>query len=150
MQSFAIHGAGPLMPDALVGLAQSAQAEGVANVSATIRGWTEGTQRFELPGESLLIALDESGEAVGVGGLTLCPHVDGAFRMRRFYVEPAWRRHGVARTLARRLLALAAQHTDTVTCNAAASAAAPLFWESMGFERSEVVGITHLWRSSHN
>jgi hypothetical protein len=35
------------------------------------------------------------------------------------------------------------EHVDTLTCNARASAAAPPFWEAMGFTPVDIAGITH-------
>lgn len=127
---------------ALDPLAAQAEREGIRNVRALVEGWRDGSLRFDGPGERLLAAVAGT-EVVGVGGLTACPHVPGALRVRRFYVAPGWRRRGVARTLARPLLDGAWTHTDLVTCNARASAAAPLFWESLGFTPVDRAGITH-------
>lgn len=92
------------------------------------------------------MAVADDGEVVGVGGLTRCPTVEGAFRVRRFYVHPAWRRRGVATALVDALLASWPPDVDLLTCNAGASAAAPVFWESMGFEPDDLPGITHVRR----
>jgi len=59
-------------------------------------------------------------------------------------VSPAARRHGIARDLATQLIDGAAHHTSKVTCNAQASAAAPPFWESLGFTPVVTDGITHV------
>lgn len=143
MASFSIDPADDLIPVGLAGLAVAAEAEGIRIVATVIDSWRAGTQRYELPGECLLAATDRSGTVVGVGGLTRCPHVASAYRVRRFYVDPQWRRYGVARALAERLIGLGFEHTDTLTCNAGASAAAVPFWETMGFVPSDRAGITH-------
>ncbi|MCP3934929.1 MAG: GNAT family N-acetyltransferase [Actinomycetia bacterium] len=143
MASFSIHPADDLIPQGLVGLAVTAEAEGIRIVTAVIDGWRNGTQRYELPGECLLAATDRTGSAVGIGGLSRCPHVAGAYRVRRFYVDPQWRHHGVARTLAKQLIDLGFDHSDTLTCNAGASDAAVPFWETMGFVPSGRAEITH-------
>lgn len=49
--------------------------------------------RFDHPGESLLAA-HHAGELVGVGGVTAEP-LAGRYRMRRFYVRPAFRHRGI-------------------------------------------------------
>ncbi len=48
----------------------------------------------------------------------------------------------VARVLAKQLIDLGFDHTDTLTCNAGASDAAVPFWETMGFVPSDRAGIT--------
>ncbi len=143
MASFSIDPADDLTPEGLVDLAAAAETEGIRIVTSVIDSWRTGTQRYELAGECLLVATSPAGYAVGVGGLTGCPHVAGAYRVRRFYVGPQWRRHGVARALAERLIALGFKHTDTLTCNAGASDAAVPFWETMDFVPLDRAGITH-------
>ena len=124
-------------------LATEAAHRGIRNVGTLRSDWASGAQRFDGVGEQLLLAWS-SGVVVGVGGLTVCPHVPGARRVRRFYVAEAARRRGVARALAERLLTIGFEHTEVITCNARASAAAPPFWESLGFEPVDVDGITHM------
>ncbi len=137
--------AGPLLPDGLASLSRHADREGIRIVSTVIERWRDGTERFDRPGESLLAALSGD-EVVGIGGITRCPQVSGALRMRRFYVAPDWRRQGVAHRLASELIAGGLQHAELLTCNAGASDAAAPFWEAMGFERVEMEGITHVRR----
>lgn len=133
------------MPDGLQLLAAEARDDGISNVQALIATWGTGTARFDGPGEALLVAVDDGvGELIGVGGLSACPHLHGALRMRRFYVATAWRRHGVATALATALLSSGFDHVDTITCNARASAAAVSFWEALGFEPTTAEGFTHV------
>lgn len=128
-------------------LADEATRHGIRNVATLRSDWASGAQRFDGVGERLLLAWSE-GRVVGVGGLTRCPHVAGAHRVRRFYVAAAARRRGVAKALAEELLAVGFEHTGTITCNARASAAAAPFWESLGFEPVDIDGITHVLRRS--
>lgn len=123
-------------------LADEAEREGIRNVRTLTERWSVGTERFDRVGENVLVAL--AGDIVGVGGLSQCPTVEGALRMRRFYVSPGWRRHGIGRALASDLIGSGLAHADLLTCNAAASDAAPPFWESMGFVPVAVDGITHV------
>lgn len=117
---------------------------GIGVVSVVIDRWLDGTQRYDAPGESLLVARSlDGGRIVAIGGLTRCPHVAGAFRVRRFYVAPGARRQGVAGTLARQLIDGATRYSTIVTCNARASDAAAPFWETLGFVPTDVEGVTH-------
>lgn len=135
----------PVMPDGLTGLEVEARSSGVRNVTMLVDRWVDGSERFDAPGELLLVARDSaSGCVIGVGGLSRCPDVAGAFRVRRFYVAERWRRRGIARTLARALIDDRSRRGDLLTCNAKASGSAAPFWESMGFERVDGIdGITH-------
>ncbi len=147
MDPFVIEDGAPKMPDGLVGLAAEARAEGIRNVSVLVSRWVARSERYEQPGESMLVARSGT-EIVGVGGLTHCPHVPGAMRVRRFYVSTAWRRLGVARALAVQIIDTGFAHSGTLTCNAGASDAAVPFWESLGFKSAEIGGITHCLKRS--
>lgn len=132
-------------------LASAAAAEDIPVVKNVIANWQDSSQRFDQPGELLLIASADVGEnatstPIGIGGLSQCPHIPGAFRVRRFYIHPAWRRLGVARAIAKRTIDHGSTHADMLTCNARASSAAAPFWESMGFLSSKRPGITHTLR----
>ena len=116
--------------------------EGIRIVSTVIDRWIDGTQRYDRPGEKLLVG--RVGERiVAVGGLAWCPNVAGALRVRRFYVSPTARRQGIAQNLARELIDDSAGHPAVLTCNAMASDAAAPFWESVGFLPVDADGITH-------
>ena len=142
MGNFTIEPAARWLPSGLDTLRGEADDEGIRIVSVVIDRWVDGTQRYDQPGEDLLVA-QRDGVVAAVGGLAWCPNVAGALRMRRFYVSPTARRKGVARELAQQLICDASSHTSVVTCNASASAAAPPFWESLGFEPVTIDGITH-------
>lgn len=142
---FEVVPAAPFLPDSVAPLANHADQESIRIVSTVLQRWRDGSERFLDVGEAILVAVNVD-EVVGIGGLSHCPHVPGALRMRRFYVAPAWRRYGVGRSIARELIKAGHAHTDLLTCNARASPAAPPFWESLGFVRAEVEGITHVHR----
>lgn len=147
MVRFTIEPATGHVPDGLDALASAATAEGIRIVSTVVARWRDGTERFDGPGERLLVAVDDAGRVVGIGGISACPTVAGALRVRRFYVDPGWRRAGVGRALAEAVIEHALAHVDLLTCNARASAAAPVFWERMGFEPVDRDGITHVRRA---
>src|SRR5690606_23406646 len=96
---FVIEPGGSHLDGGLPRLIEEAELEGIRNVRAVVDRWADGTERFDQPGEMVLVAVG-GGEPIGVGGLTRCPDVPGALRVRRFYVSPGWRRRGVARALA--------------------------------------------------
>ena len=81
-----------------------------------------------------------------MGGVTPCPSLAGANRMRRFYVRPQFRRSGVARALAGAAMQEGLQSSRILTCNAKATPVAGLFWEALGFLPSEKSGLTHLFK----
>jgi len=144
MNDISIEPADRWLPTGLDQLRREADDEGIQIVATVVDRWVEGTQRYDRPGESLLVGWRPTdGRIVAVGGLAWCPNVNGALRVRRFYVSPGSRRQGVARNLARRLIEVGTAHTAVLTCNARASPAAPPFWESLGFRPLEAIGITH-------
>jgi GNAT superfamily N-acetyltransferase len=134
------------LPDGFDALLADAVAEGVGNMARLADGWASGDQRFDHNGEALLGAL-LAGELAGVGGLSVEPAAhEPARRVRRFYVRPAFRRQGVARTLASALIQEALDQVDLLTCNAAASPAAAPFWEAQGFSPDTSGPWTHVLR----
>jgi GNAT superfamily N-acetyltransferase len=70
-----------------------------------------------------------------------------AMRMRRLYVPPEARRGGIGRNLASAMIQQGLETAGLLTCNARASAAAPVFWEAMGFVRApDGYDFTHWMR----
>ncbi|MFI4947696.1 MAG: GNAT family N-acetyltransferase [Alphaproteobacteria bacterium] len=105
--------------------------------------WADRKTRFNHEGEALLAAY-AGGVLVGVGGITLEPVVPGALRIRRFYVRAPFRRSGIGKRLATRLLEPAIRGSLVVTANAAAGSEA--FWERLGFAPDRHDGHTHILR----
>ena len=130
----------------LLRLNDLAKSENIQVVSKIISSWSDSKAFFGDRGEGLWIArTTESGEVIGVGGITICPTHPECRRVRRFYIAPHWRRRGVATALANRCIERAkSAGILTVTCHAAASTMAPRFWESIGFEPVEDSDITHV------
>ena len=130
----------------LMQLNDFAKSENINVVSKLISSWSDNKSFFGERGEGLWIArTTESGEVIGVGGITICPTFTESRRVRRFYIAPQWRRRGVATALANKCIERAkSAGVSTVTCHAAASAMAPSFWESIGFEPVADSDITHL------
>ena len=143
---FQVVPAAPFLPDRVASLAAHSDQEGIRIVSVVHERWEDESERYRGRGETILAAVGDD-EVVGIGALSQCPHVGGALRMRRFYVAPPWRRHGVARSIAQELIATGHASSDLLTCNALASGAAAPFWESVGFVRVDTEGITHVHRA---
>jgi GNAT superfamily N-acetyltransferase len=117
----------------LTDLAQDAERDGHRMVSHLISEWTDGTNRFAKPGESLYIAR-EGEQIVGVCGLNVDPYLaDPAVgRVRRLYVAVASRRSRVGTVLVDRIVADARDSFDTLRLRTRNPVAAA-FYESHGF-----------------
>ncbi|MGR4864392.1 GNAT family N-acetyltransferase [Caulobacter sp. LARHSG274] len=136
------------LPDGFDALLADAASEGVGHMARLAESWASGGQRFDRDGEALLAAL-LAGDLAGVGGLSIEPAAaEPARRVRRFYVRPAFRRQGLARTLASALIQEALDQVDLLTCNAAASPAAAPFWQAQGFSPDTSGPWTHVLRRS--
>jgi GNAT superfamily N-acetyltransferase len=122
-------------------LRAEAQAEGYRHLERLAEEWSAGTMRFDREGEVLLAARFDA-DLAGIGGLTIDPALPGALRMRRFYVGKSFRRNGIGRALAEKLLAHARASGGPVTVNAAAGS--ELFWVSLGFVSDLRNGHTHV------
>jgi GNAT superfamily N-acetyltransferase len=131
------------LPQGLDVLRREAQAEGFRFVERLATEWASGEKRFDRVGE-ILLALRVTGELAGIGGLTVDSVVAGAPRMRRFYIRPAFRRHGLGRLLAQSLLDRARASGRLVTVNAGAGS--ERFWEALGFRSAPADGHSHVLR----
>lgn len=126
-------------------MSAEATAEGVRNMALLGAEFGSAAAPYIDPGA--LFAAFADGELAGVGGVTVQAGLaEPAMRMRRLYVRPAFRRAGVARALAGAMMQQGFQTAPLLVLNAAASDAAPPFWEAMGFEPVDWAGITHAFR----
>lgn len=133
------------LPDEFAAILAEAAAEGVRNMAMLAREVGTATDPYVDPGA--LFAAWVDGDLAGVGGVTVQTGLaEPAMRMRRLYVRPAFRRAGVARALAGAMMQQGIQTAPLLVLNAAASDAAPPFWEAMGFEQADWPGITHALR----
>jgi len=134
------------LPEGLDTLVAASRAEGIRNISMLVEQWHAGEQRFDQNNAALFAAF-EHGTLAGIGGITRETGIDEpAMRVRRFYVLPQFRRSGIATSLAGACMTHGLTHCSTLTCNAQASDAAGVFWETMGFEAAELPAITHIYR----
>lgn len=143
MSEVTLQPVGRHLPGDLSVMCADASAEGFRFLERLRADWNAGSLRFDKPGEALLIARRD-GTLAGIGGMTADPHICTALRMRRFYVRPAFRRRGIAKALAKALIASAQKTGRPVTVNAG-TATAPAFWESLGFLRVPNAGHTHVF-----
>lgn len=133
------------LPDEFAAILVEAAAEGVRNMAMLATEVGSAADPYRDPGA--LFAAFVGGDLAGVGGVTVERSLaEPAMRMRRLYVRPGFRRTGVARALAGAMMQQGFQGAPLLTLNAQASAAAPPFWEAMGFERVDWPGITHASR----
>lgn len=131
------------LPEAFPTLRAQADAEGVRNMTLLAEQWAAPDNPFQDPGA--LFAAFVGRELAGIGGVTPQAGLTRpAMRMRRLYVAPAFRRHGVGRMLAAAMIQQGLQSANLLTCNARATAAAPPFWKAMGFAPApEGLGFSH-------
>lgn len=133
------------LPEGFAALRAEAAAEDFIHIERLWAEWQSGANRFTRPGEQLLAAWADS-ELAGIGGITHCHTLPDALRMRRFYIRPAFRRHGIGRMLAQALLAQALPLGKPITLHAPYPDAIR-FWEAMGFEPDDRDGHTHILRA---
>ncbi|MGV0819664.1 GNAT family N-acetyltransferase [Martelella sp. AMO21009] len=109
--------------------------------------WNEDF-RYDRNGECLMAVWYDS-RLQAIGGVSRDPVVAEATRMRRFYVHPAFRRHGAGRALANALVAHAGATSRLIFVNAGTELAAA-FWEAVGFESHNENGHTHVMAHKRN
>jgi GNAT superfamily N-acetyltransferase len=132
------------LPADIATLVPVAAAEGIGIINTLVAEWASGANRFTRPGEVLFVARID-GRIAGTGGLTCDYNFPDALRMRRFYVHPDFRRHGVASALAKRVIAEAGAHATWLTCHAGTKSGRQ-FWERMGFVPVALETHTHEMR----
>jgi GNAT superfamily N-acetyltransferase len=119
--------------DCLGALIAESQRNGHAFVRRLSEDWAAGANRFDRPGEALLIAR-LAGEIVGVCGLNVDPYAGGPAvgRVRHLYVLAAARRHGVGGDLVTAIVQAARARFDVLRLRTNNPAAARLY-ERLGF-----------------
>ena len=133
------------LPAGIDALVAESEAEGFAFLTRLVREWQSGANRFDAPGEVLLVASVE-GQLAGVCGLNVDPfagqpHVG---RIRHLYVRPPLRRHGVGEALLRAAVEHAAGHGFREIRLRTSTSDAARFYERRGFVSSELPSATHV------
>ena len=124
-------------------LEREARAEGYEFVDRTVRNWLAGRDRFDGPGAFLCGCFDGA-VLIAIGGLSRDPYLNDPLvgRLRRIYVRPAWRRHGVGMHMVEYLLAEAKRKFQVVRLRAENDHAARLY-ERLGFSPVTDPHATH-------
>lgn len=140
MPDILVQAIGGAAPD-LIALQAESVAQGFGMVRRLREDWTDGSNRFDRPGEALLGAYAE-GQLVGVGGLNVDPYLaDPAVgRLRHMYVLDSYRRHRVGAALVGKLLSGASGHFTVVRLW---TGQAHAFYEALGFTRVDEPKATH-------
>ena len=132
------------LPPELVDLEREASAQGFNFLGRLIHEWRTGSNRFDKPGERLLVAVD-AGNIVGIGGLNVDPYrpIGDTARLRRLYVANDFRRQGVGEALVCALLKEAPRTFRMVRLSTDTEAAAA-FYARLGFSAIEDETATHV------
>jgi len=114
-------------------------------VRRLLEDWSNGTNRFDRPGEALYGAWID-GQLVGVCGLNVDPYAgdDRVGRVRHLYVLSAYRRLGVGRALVAHVIEAAHGRFDDLRLRTNNPAAVRLY-ETLGFHAgTEAADSTHV------
>ena len=132
-----------LPPDIEV-LAAEARSEGFGMLDALVKGFSDGSNRFDRDGELLLAAWDGS-ELVAVCGLNVDPYLSDPLigRVRHLYVSSSHRNRGVGGALVGRIIS-EARGAFTKLRVRTRNSAAGAFYETLGFEPSNEPDVTHI------
>ena len=122
-----------LEPDPLNELRAQSSHEGFRFVERLCEEWATGANRVNAPGEALFVAV-ANGQVVGICGLNRDPYAcePSIGRVRRLYVAPAQRRHGVGRALLEAVVTHARRHFSLLRVR---SEAVSEFYTTQGFRR---------------
>lgn len=126
----------------LAGLVSEGRAEGFRFLDRLVDDWRTGANRFDRPGEILLVATSAGpapARVIGIGGLNVDPFLEDptTARLRHLYVRASHRRTGAGRSLVRRLVEHARAASFRRIRLRTGSPEAARFYETLGFVRSE-------------
>lgn len=112
-------------------------------VRRTLDEWTDGTNRFNKPGEVFHIASMED-STVGICGLNIDPFIDDSevWRIRYLYVHPEYRRRQIGRSLVNACVQHATGRFVRIRLRTFQPVGAR-FSESMGFVQTDELAATH-------
>ncbi|WP_447639521.1 GNAT family N-acetyltransferase [Pandoraea norimbergensis] len=132
------------LPPQLAELEREASAQGYRFIGRLMDDWRNGSNRFDKPGECLLVAAD-NGVLAGIGGLNIDPYLPGGTtaRLRRLYVANAFRRRGIGEALVAALLKKASPQFHQVRLTTDTESAA-VFYVRLGFTAVDDATATHV------
>jgi GNAT superfamily N-acetyltransferase len=132
------------LPSGFAGLRDAALGEGWKMLRVLEEDWDSGALRFDGPAEALFCAR-EAGALAGMLGLSADPYADESqvARLRRLYVAPPCRGHGIGRELVEAAVAMARAHGVRLL-RVRAPAPSWGFYEACGFLPAVVRSATHV------
>ena len=122
---------------------QESLAEGFHMVQRLVADFQSGANRFDREGE-LLLGVFAYDRLIALGCLNATSTASKA-RVRRVYVLPEFRRHGVASGIIRRLVDYASTRFSELELRTTTAEGAA-FYEKIGFCRVSEEGVTHRLR----
>lgn len=125
-------------------LVKQSEEEGYRFLGRLVQQYEDGSQRFEKPGEALYGVWKDS-ELIAIGGVRQNPYSSDQkeARLKRFYVAPEQRRHGIGSQLLETCISKAKENFHSITCRTD-SAKADAFYRHNGFEAVlDSVDTTH-------
>jgi ribosomal protein S18 acetylase RimI-like enzyme len=131
--------------EGLGALIVESEATGLRFVQRLATEWNSGANRFDRPGEALLVAR-LADQIIGVCGLNVDPYATAPTigRVRHLYVLRGHRRLGVGGRLVAEIIAAARGHFEVLHLRTTNPAAAALY-ERLGFQRrDDIADSTHL------
>ncbi|KPY05311.1 MULTISPECIES: GNAT family N-acetyltransferase [Pseudomonas] len=142
MKQFEIHQITHLPPKILA-LEKEAVEEGFRFITRLIDEWHSGTNRFDAPGECLMVACLNQ-QLIGVGGLSIDPYAEAnTARLRRVYVAASSRGQHVGQALVKALLTHAALRFRSVHLSTD-TPEGDSFYLHCGFIRTDIPHATHV------
>lgn len=126
------------LPRDFMELVYSSEIEGHRFVRNTWIEWKTGKNTFSLKGESFFLVYDED-RPVACCGLNRDPYIDedDVGRLRHLYVDPAYRRRGIATELAEMIINSARPHFKIVRLRAnSQDLGSHDFYDVYGFSQS--------------
>lgn len=131
-----------VLPDDIPELATKARKEGFAYLDRLIKDFEAGKNTFAKTGEALY-EVRENTRLIAVGGLNIDPYASGAAvgRVRRFYVDPDYRRRGVGTLLIQEIEHFAAKSFSELRLLTDTARGAQ-FYAQLGYQK--VVGREHV------
>ncbi|QIK69920.1 GNAT family N-acetyltransferase [Erysipelothrix sp. HDW6C] len=118
--------------------------EGFNHLQKLVDDYKSGANRFDKPGECLMVALSHN-HIVGVCGINRDPFQDRMGRLRRLYVAPQYRNLGIARNIVTLILNFSVTHYQMVNLKISNinEAGVDAFYKSLGFVRVDSETATH-------
>ncbi|MDQ0887859.1 GNAT superfamily N-acetyltransferase [Paenibacillus sp. V4I9] len=126
-------------------LVEESMSEGFRHLKRLVTDYEDGTNKFDLDGEALFLAI-KNGDIVGICGLNQAPHSENIEigRVRRMYVSPSVRRFGIWRMLMDSVIAEARNYYQILVLKTD-NPVADLFYRSIGFSvKDDSENDTHL------